>query len=162
MLPWRWTALHHTRLSRAYQQLALGEASRELVTINTHRGLFRYTRLPFGVALAPTIFQRTMDQILQELSRVMCYIDDIIITGSTDQEHLSHLAPVLERLRDKGIRLKKGKCHFMEPSVEYLGHSIDAQGLHTTAMKCKAIMEAPAPTNVTQLRSFLGKVNYYG
>ena len=71
-----------------------------------------------------------------------------------------HLAAVLEHLRTKVIRLKEGKCHFMEPSNKYLGHCNDANSLHTTAMKCKAIVEALAWTNAT--RSFLGLLNYYG
>ena len=149
-------------LSQAYQQLVLDDASKELVTINTHQGLYRYTRLPFGVASAPAIFQHTMDQVLHGLPGMMCYLDDIIITGATDRKHLSNLAAVLERLREKGFRLKKDKCHFMQTTVEYLGHVIDAKGLHTSPKKCQAITEAPVPKNVTELRSFLGLVNYYG
>ena len=75
-------------LTNAYQQMKLDLPSRELVTINTHRGLYRYTRLPFGVASAPALFQKTMDTVLQGLPHVACYIDDILITGENDQEHL--------------------------------------------------------------------------
>ena len=149
-------------LSQAYQQLPLDAASSELVTINTHLGLYRYTRLPFGVASAPAIFQRTMDAVLHGLPRVMCYLDDIILTGSTEAEHLATLATVLERLRSHGFRLKRQKCSFLQPSVEYLGHVVDAQGLHTTRGKQQAMADAPTPTNLTELRSFLGLVNYYG
>ena len=141
-------------LTQAYQQLLLDEESKELVTINTHLGLYRYNRLPFGVASAPAIFQRSMDQLLHGLSGVMCYLDGIIVTGSSEQEHLSNLAEVLGRLRARGFRLKKQKCHFMQPVVEYLGHLIDANGLHTTPSKRQAIVEARSPTNVTELRSF--------
>ena len=149
-------------LSQAYQQLLLDEESSELVTVNTHLGLYRYTRLPFGVASAPAIFQRTMDQLLNGLTGVRCYLDDIIITGKSTEEHLNHLSQVLERLQNKGFRLKKDKCHFLQSSVEYLGHVIDANGLHTTPTKQQAIAEARAPTNTSELRSFLGLVNYYG
>ena len=149
-------------LSQAYQQLLLDDDSKALLTINTHKGLYGYTRLPFGIASAPAIFQRTMDVILQGVAHVMCYIDDIIITGKDDDEHLSTLATVLERLREHGFRLKKSKCVFMGDSVEYLGHRIDAQGLHPTDDKLSAIQDAPAPRNVTELRSFLGLLNYYG
>ena len=93
-------------LSQAYQQLLLDEASKNLVTINTHLGLYRYTWLPFGVAAAPAIFQRTMNAVLHGLLRVMCYLDDIIITGATEKEHLATLATVLKRLRSHGFRLK--------------------------------------------------------
>ena len=149
-------------LTQAYQQLVLDEESQELVTINTHLGLYRFNHLPIGVALAPAIFQRTMDQLLHGLFGVMCYLDDIIVTGADDQEHLTNLAEVLGRLCAKGFQLKKEKCYFFKPIVEYLGHLIDAQGLHTTPSKQQSIVEAKAPTNITELRSFLGLVYYYG
>ena len=79
-------------LLQAYKQVLLEETSRELVTVNTHKGLYRYTRLTFGVATAPAIFQRTMDVVLQGLSNVMCYLDDIIISGTSDAEHLELLS----------------------------------------------------------------------
>ena len=93
-------------LSHAYQQLRLDEASKELVTINTHLGLYRYTCLPFGVASAPAIFQRTMDAVLHGLPLVMCYLDDILIMGEIEKEHLATLSTVLEHLRTHGFRLK--------------------------------------------------------
>ena len=83
-----------------------------------------------------------MDQVLHGLPGVMCYLDDIFITGATDQKHLSNLATVLERLRVKGFRLKKNKCHFMKTTVEYLGHMIYANGIHTSPKTCQAITEA--------------------
>ena len=83
-------------LQHAYQQLRLEDSAKDLVTINTHKGLYQYNRLPFGVASAPAIFQRTMDIILQGLSGVICYIDDILITGSSDKEHLANLEEVFE------------------------------------------------------------------
>ena len=85
-------------LTHAYQQMPLKEASGDLVTINTHKGLYHYTRLPFGVASAPSIFQRVMDTVLQRLQKVVCYLDDILITGSMDEEHLHNLEAVLKRL----------------------------------------------------------------
>ena len=149
-------------LRQAYMQMILEEDSRQYVTINTHQGLYRYTRLPFGIAPAPAIFQRTMDTILQGIPHVLCYIDDLLITGVDDKEHLSNLEEVLKRLQQQGIRLKSHKCHFMRESVEYLGHRIDSQGLHTTSEKIKAIQLAPRPKCQQQLRSFLGLVHYYG
>ena len=148
-------------LSQAYQQLQLHEASKKLVTINTHKGLYGYTRLPFGVASAPALFQKTMDKVLQGMSGVMCYIDDILITGADDCQHLNTLGEVLERLHSYGFRLHRSKCVFMCTSVEYLGHKIDANGLQPLPEKIAAIMEAPSPNNATELRSFLGLLNYY-
>ena len=149
-------------LSHAYNQLVLDEESRPYLTINTHRGLYRYTRLPFGVASAPAVFQKTMDTILQGMKGVICYIDNTLITGSTEAEHLENLEHVLQRFRQHGIRVKRNKCYFMQSSVQYLGRRIDAEGIHATDSKLKAITEAPAPKNIQELRSFLGLLNYYG
>ena len=132
------------------------------VTINTPKGLYRYTRLPFGIASAPAIFQRTMDSILQGCAGSACYIDDIILTGKDDEEHLKRLEEVMERLLRHGVKVKLPKCKFLSPSLEFLGHRIDADGIHTTEVKLKAILQAPAPRNVQELRSFLGLINYYG
>ena len=79
-------------LTHAYNQLVLDEDSRKYVTINTHKGLYQYTRLPFGIASAPAVFQRTMDTMLQGIDGVACYIDDIIIT--TEEEVLRRFAMV--------------------------------------------------------------------
>jgi len=135
-------------LSYAYNQLLLDEDSRKYVTINTLQGLYQYTRLPFGIASAPAIFQRTMDSILQGVEGVACYIDDIIITGRTQEEHLEHLEEVLRRLLKHGVHVKKAKCRFLQPSVNFLGHRIDAEGIHTTEDKLQAIVQAPAPRNI--------------
>ena len=104
-------------LLQAYQQLLLDDESAEYGTINTHRGLYHYTRLPFGIASAPAMFQKVMDTILQDIPNVICYIDDIIVTGSNDKTHLRNLATVFERLRKHRIQMKREKCNFMCPSV---------------------------------------------
>ena len=122
-------------LSHAYQQVVLSEESRQYVTINTHKGLYRYNRLPFGIASAPAIFQQTMEKILHGIPGVTVYIDDILITGRTDEEHLRTLDLVLERLDQYDLHLKRVKCSFMQPSVRYLGYLIDKDGLHTTPEK---------------------------
>ncbi|KAL5463984.1 hypothetical protein EMCRGX_G032937, partial [Ephydatia muelleri] len=121
-----------------------------------------YTRLPFGVASAPALFQKTMDIILQGMKHVMCYIDDILVTGSTEKEHFTQLEEVLKRLQHHGLKVKKDKCALFQDSVQYLGHKIDASGIHTTDSKVEAVKNAPAPKNVQELRSFLGLLHYYG
>ena len=85
-------------LAHAYQQIQLEEESRKYVTVNTHKGLFQYTRLPFGVASAPAVFQRTMENLLKGLNNVCIYLDDILVTGSSERDHLENLATVLEKL----------------------------------------------------------------
>ena len=148
-------------LAHAYQQVPMAAESKKYTTVNTTKGLFQYNRLPFGVASAPAIFQRTMETVLQGIPNVCVYLDDILVTGATDEEHLQTLDHVLSRLEDVGARLKKGKCEFMLESVKYLGHRISAEGLQPTDDKIEALRKAPIPSNVSQLKSFLGLLNYY-
>ena len=105
-------------LRQAYQQLRLDDQSKSFTTIHTHKGLYHYTRLPYGIASAPAMFQKTMDVILQGIPQVCCYIDDILVTGKDDALHLQHLQDVLTRLEKFGLRLKRSKCEFMKDSVE--------------------------------------------
>ena len=93
---------------------------------------------------------------------IICYLDNILVTGASDQDHLKNLKVVHARFRKHGTRLKQSKCSFMQISVTYLGHQIDASGIHATAEKVDAIQQAPAPKNVTDLRSFLELLNYHG
>ena len=130
-------------LANAYQQIPLDDQSKKLLAINTHKGLFQYNRLPFGISAASSIFQRTMETFLQGLSGVCLYLDDILITGKTDQDHLNNLSVVLQRLAAAGMKLKPEKCSFMLTEVEYLGHKISAKGLQPTNQKVRAITEAP-------------------
>ena len=91
----------------------------------------------------------------------MVYIDDILVTGATDQEHFENLQEVLTCLEKAGIRLKKDKCAFMLTTVEYLGREITEAGLKPTVDKVRTLVEAPVPKDVSQLWSFLELVNYY-
>jgi len=100
-------------LSQAYQQLKLDSESQKLCTINTHRGLFQPTRLQFGIHAAAGIFQREMEKRLAGIPCVIVRVDDILVTGANDAEHLDNLAKVLEVLKINGLRLKKSKCFFM-------------------------------------------------
>ena len=88
---------------------------------------------------APTIFQRSMDAILQGIPSVICYLDDLLVTGASDQEHLQNLQEVLSRLKEQGIKLKEEKCTFLQNAVEYLGFVIDTSGVHTAPSKLEAI-----------------------
>ncbi len=182
-------------LSQAYQQLTLDNSSQEYVVINTHKGLFKYTRMPYGISSAPGIFQRTMEVLLQGIPGVTVYIDDILVTGKDDQDHLKSLNEVLARLTKVGLRIyiddilvtgkddqdhlkslnevlarltkvglraKRHKCKFMRKSVSYLGFVIDAEGLHLVSDKIEATKDAPIPNNISELKSYLGLLSYYG
>ena len=148
-------------LRDAFQQCELDEESRNLTTINTHKGLFRYKRLCFGIANAPDEFQEVMERLLQGIKGVKVLLDDIVVSGQTAKEHNVRLEAVLRALQDANLRVKPGKCAFSQPSIEYLGHIFNKDGCHPTERHITAISSCPAPTNVEALRSFLGMVTYY-
>ena len=147
-------------MSQAHLQLPLDEKSKELVTINTHKGLFQYNRLLFGVPSTPAVFQRCMESLFQGCKGVSIYLDDLLVTGLTIQNYLANLDKVLSITATAGLKLNKDKC--VAKGFEYLGHMIDSNGLHPTKEKVRAIQEAPQPQNVAELRSFLGITDYYG
>ena len=148
-------------LSDAYLQVPLDEESQKLTTINTHKGLFMYTRLCFGIASLPGVFQRIIDQLIQEIPRTVAYLDNILISGRTMEEHNSNLHAVFMRLRDVGLHLKSDKCEFRKSSISYMAHRIDSEGIHPTQDKVNAICKTPTPKNVSELHNFLAFVNYY-
>ncbi|XP_041453560.1 uncharacterized protein K02A2.6-like [Lytechinus variegatus] len=148
-------------LKCAYQQMMLDEASQELVTINTHRGLFRYTRLPFGISSSPAIWQKFIEQVISGLDCTCAIMDDVLVTGNTDQEHMRNLKQVFQRFQKFGLRVKKEKCSFMKDSVVYFGRKLSSKGIQPTSDKVEAVRHAPTPKNVSELRSWLGMVNYH-
>ena len=102
-----------------------------------------------------------MDQLLAGIPGVVVYLD-ALETGATENEHLQSLEEVLKRLERSGLRARKSKCLFMAPSVSYLVHKIDAEGLHPLPDKLQAVKAAPTPRNITELKSYLGLLTYYG
>ena len=148
-------------MSQAYQQMTLDEGSWKFTTINTHKGLFQYNRLPFGISPAPGIFQRTIENLLQGIPHFIVLMDDILISGKDNNDHLANLEAVLTKLSAAGLRLRHRKCFFMVLEVTYCGYIINGSSIKPVAAKVEAIQNAPAPGNVTQLRAFLGMLNYY-
>ena len=129
-------------LSYAYQQP--DENSASVATINIHKGLFKYNRLPLGIATAPAHFQRVMENLLKDLPYVSVYLDDILVTCRSQAKHLANLNEVLTRLKEAGMWLKRNKCVFVTLEVEYLGHRISKDGLQPATSKVEAIIKAPS------------------
>ncbi|XP_031348472.1 uncharacterized protein K02A2.6-like [Photinus pyralis] len=149
-------------LKDAYLQMEVHPDCRKYLVISKPKGYFAYKRLPFGISFAPSLFQRTMDQILSGLEGVVCFLDDIMITAPNVSTHMDRLKMVLRRLQAAGIKTQKSKCDWLKNSITYLGHRIDENGLHPTEDRIEAIKKMPLPINTTQLRSFLGTITYYG
>lgn len=140
--------------------MELTPESRDLTTFITHDGLFRFRRVCFGLASAPAAFQKMMTSILRGCKGVLCYIDDIIVYGKSAAEHSANLHDVLQCISAAGLRLNE-KCLFNVQELTFLGHVVSHNGLSPLKSKVEAIVHAPAPTNTTELRSFLGLVSYY-
>ncbi|KAK7889395.1 hypothetical protein WMY93_024955 [Mugilogobius chulae] len=148
-------------LANAYYQLPLHEESRDLTAFITHDGLFRFCRVPYGLASAPSAFQKMMADILKDVPGVQNYLDDLIVYGKTQNEHDRNLDSVLCKLKDAGLVLNDKKCHFRKPCLRFLGHIITADGILPDKEHIDAVTNAPPPSDAATLRSFLGLVSWY-
>ncbi|KAL0882706.1 hypothetical protein ABMA27_001129 [Loxostege sticticalis] len=149
-------------LANAYQQTILTEDSQPCTAITTHIGTFVYRRTPFGLSCIPEKFQKLMEETLRGVPSTVVFLDDICCTGIDRVSHLNNLRQILGRFKEMGLTVKLEKCSFLQKSVNYLGFVIDENGLHPDHKKVEAISNAPLPGDATQLRSFLGLLNYYG
>ncbi|XP_053667818.1 uncharacterized protein K02A2.6-like [Anopheles marshallii] len=156
------TVFSQIDLSDAFLQVEVEDSSREYLTVNTHRGLYVYNRLPPGVKAAPSAFQQLMETMLTGLKDVAAYLDDIVVGGVDEATHLDNLYAVFRRLRDYGFRIRREKCSFQQKQIKYLGHILDRDGLRPDPAKIDVIVKMPPPKQTSEVRSFLGAVNYYG
>lgn len=140
--------------------MKLAPESQKKVALSMHRGVLFQTRLPFGISSAPGYSQEIMDQLTCDRHGVAVYLDDILVSGANAEEHLHNLRALLQRLQDKGLRYNLEKCYFVQPSVEYLGHTLSRKGIYK-GCKVDAVVKMPPPTNLSTLRSFLGPVQFY-
>ena len=156
--------MHFSKLDMrdAYLQIELDDETKQLLVINTHKGLYRYNRLCFGPSPAPAIFQNLVDNLVAGIPGVAAYLDDIIVTGQTKAEHLENLRRVFAALDNYGLKLQLDKCVFFAPEVSYLGYIISKDGLCASEERVQAILQYAMPTDLKQLESFVGKLNYYG
>ncbi|XP_037822569.1 uncharacterized protein K02A2.6-like [Lucilia sericata] len=118
-------------------------------------------RLPFGVKPAAAIFQKTMENLLQGIPFVVVYQDDITVSGKDMNEHIRNLKSVLNKLLQAGLKLNLSKCKFFKEEISYLGFTIDRFGLRKNKERINSVLNAPIPNNVSELRAFIGLVNYY-
>ena len=140
-------------LPNAYLQIELDDESKRHVVITTHRGLYRYNRLCFGLLSAPAIFQGILEQILRPVKGVYHYLDDIELKNENLNDHFCVLKHVFQTLRQAGVKLKREKCVFVLPSITYLGHIFSGDGLRPYPKKVEAVVKTLPSTNRVQLES---------
>ncbi|XP_055527162.1 uncharacterized protein K02A2.6-like [Wyeomyia smithii] len=152
----------HIDLSDAYLQVQVDESCQNLLTINTHKGLYQFTRLSPGIKSAPGAFQQLVDAMLAGLKSTSGYLDDVLVGGRTEEEHNRNLELVLNRIQEYGFTVRIEKCSFSMRQIKYLGQILDSDGIRPDPDKVAAIANMPPPIDLPSLRSYLGAVNYYG
>lgn len=145
-----------------FYQLPLEKESAKLTTFITPFGRYHFNRLPFGISSAPEIFQRTMEEILNGENNVVCYFDDILVHSKDNKDHEKHLESCLQKLDKAGLKLHRDKCEFRKTEIEFLGHKISGTGITADPKKVEAIKDMDPPTNISELKRFLGMVNFLG
>ena len=150
-------------LKMSYLQIELAPESRDLTTIITHEGLFRYRRVCFGLSSAPSAFHKMLASVLAGLEDdgVTHYIDDILISSKNEEENKRIVTEVLRRLSKHNLVINNGKSVFFAPEIEFLGHKISQDGISPLQSNTKAIESLSLPRNVKELSSFLGATNFY-
>ena len=144
-----------------FYQIRLAEESRSLTTFITPFGRYCFQRLPFGISSGSEVYQKHMVEMLEGMPGVVCHIDDILIFGSSQEEHDQNLMRVMNKIESVGLTLNE-KCEFSKNSIKFIGHIIDSEGIRADPDKVKAIKEMPNPKNVSEVRRILGMVNQLG
>lgn len=143
-------------------QVEISPGSREITTFLTRKGLYRYTRLMFGITCASEMFQKLMEQILSGCEWVLIYIDDIVVHAPNKETHDKRLRSVMNRLREFNVLLNKEKCEFGVPTIRFIGHNFTSTGVTPIHDHLAAVREFRAPTTNEEVRSYLGLINYVG
>ena len=147
-------------LVAGYHQLELNEQSRYITTFSTHVGLRRYKRLIFGLSSSAEIFQNTLQNALSGLEGVRNISDNIIVFGKTQEEHDRNLEATFARLKEKNLTINRQKCELNKDKLSFYGFIFSKNGISADSKKCQTIKDAPPPTKVSELRSFLVMTNY--
>jgi hypothetical protein len=150
-------------LRSGYYQIRVAEEDECKTAFRTHSGHYEFLVMPFGLTCAPATFQAAMNTVFAHAIRsyVLVFVDDILIYNKTLEEHQKHLRDVFRLLQQNQFYVKRSKCSFAQPSLEYLGHIISAKGVATDPAKIAAVQGWPTPTNLKQLPGFLGLAGYY-
>ncbi|MEW8548463.1 MAG: reverse transcriptase domain-containing protein, partial [Candidatus Thiodiazotropha sp.] len=149
-------------LKSGYWQVKMDEQSRDKTAFTCHRGLFSFKRMPFGLSQAPAYFTELMNEVLTGLDDfATSYLDDVLIWSSSLEEHLTHIQQVLDKFRQHNLKLKLKKCNFLQKETVHLGFVISKDGVKPDMQKVAAIRDMPSPSNVREVRGFMGSVGYY-
>jgi hypothetical protein len=151
-------------LTSGYHQFSMDPVSAWMTAFITFIGVFQWNRVPMGVKPAANYFQRTMCQeVLQGLLYEFCevYIDDVLVHGKTEDEYIDNLRKVFQRFREKKVTVNPDKCIFGADEVEFVGHLLDQEGITFSKTKFASVIDFIKPSNMKELRSFVGLVNYF-
>ena len=148
-------------LTKGFYQLPLEASSRPITALATPIGLKQFTVLPFGLSISPAVFNKTIRRILDGISNLEIFMDDLLVHTATWEEHLETLRIIFERFRKYAISIKPSKCEFGLKQVNFLGHIVGEGILRMQHDKTEKIRDAQPPSTKKQVRSFLGLVNYY-
>ena len=148
-------------LEEAYQQCRVDDETSRVLAVNTVRGLFRVLRLPYGVSLAPSAFQRVIDGLTGGLEGVVAYQDNIYVTAQDTSQLRKRVYNLLKILGDAGLKVNAEKCRWEADCIEVLGFRFDADGRRPLPDRVDAIKRAPAPTCKKELQSLLGLIQFY-
>jgi hypothetical protein len=146
-----------------FTQLEMLQEDRPKMAFRSHRGLWQFKRMPFGLSNGPSIFQRVMQTVLAPYLWIFClvYIDDIVVFSKIWDRHLEHLDQVLQAISSAGITLSPKKCYVGYNLILLLGHKVSRLGFSTHQEKVRAILELAPPTKISELQRFLGMVLYF-
>jgi predicted aspartyl protease len=150
-------------LRSGYWQCSIKPQDRCKTAFITRKGLFQFCVLPFGLCNAVSLFQRLQDQILAGLNWFVClvYLDDIAVFGTSFEQHAERLRAVMERIKEAGLKFNPDKCRLFQRRIEFLGYVIGEEGVTPDPAKVQAVVDWPSPSNVTEVRGFLGLAGYY-
>ena len=147
--------------SQGFWQIKLDDTSSMYTTFNTPFGRYRFKRLPYGIASASEVFNKAVTQILEGIEGCTNYVDDILVWGNDRAEHDARLKSVLERLRERGLKLNREKCQIALTELKYVGGILTRQGLLPNPEKIEAVVKMPDPRCIKDVQRFLGLVQYF-